>query len=89
MAITGCFVNPLFVTQLLLGPVIRIGFHFVSLPSRLSGTLAVRLFAIILLPIAGNKKLAAVNTGNLVHIAAPFNTMNKNNYMDFLSFYHI
>jgi hypothetical protein len=39
-----------------------------------------------LVPVSRNKKLAAVNTGNLVHIVAPFNTMNKNNYMDFLSF---
>jgi hypothetical protein len=66
--------------------VIHIGFHLVSLPCRLSGTLTVCFGTIVLVPVAGNKKLAAVNTRNLVHIAAPFNTMNKNNYMDLLSF---
>jgi hypothetical protein len=81
--ITGCFVNPFFVTQLLLGPVIHIGFHLVSLPCRLSGALTVCFGAIVLVPVAGNKELTAVNTGNLVHIVAPFISMNKNNYMGF------
>ncbi len=37
-----------------IGSVIRISFHFIFLIDRLSGMLAARLIAIILLPIAGN-----------------------------------
>jgi hypothetical protein len=83
LPVAGGVAKPFLVTQFLLGPVICIGFHFVSLPCRLSGTLTVRLFAIILLAIAGHEKRAAVNTGDLLHIAAPINGMNENNYMDF------
>jgi len=79
-------VKPFLVAQLLLDPVIGIVFHLVPLPCRLSGTLAVWLGTIVLTPVARNKKLAAVNTGDLLHIAAPINGMNENNYMDFLFF---
>lgn len=79
--------KPFSVTHFLLGPVIRIGFHFVSLPGRLSGPLALWLYAIILFAIAGDEKLATMNTGNLLHIAAPINAMNENNYMDFYLFF--
>jgi hypothetical protein len=54
------------------------------LPRGLSRTLAIRIGTIVLTPIARNKKLAAVNTGNLFHIVAPINGMNENNYMDAL-----
>jgi hypothetical protein len=40
-----------------------------------------------LFTIAGDEKLATMNTGNLLHIAAPINGMNENNYMDFLYFF--
>jgi len=79
--------EPLLLAQPLLGPVISIGFHLVSLPRRLSRTPAIRLSTIVLTPVARNKKLAAVNTGDLLHIAAPINGMNKNNYMDALFFF--
>jgi hypothetical protein len=76
--------KPFLVAQLLLGPVILIGFHLVSLPSRLSGTLAAWLRTVVLAPIARNNKLAAVDTGDLLHIVAPINGMNENNNMDAL-----
>ena len=76
--------EPLLLAQSLLGPVIRIGSHLVSLPRRLSRTPAIRLGTIVLTPVARNKKLAAVNTRNLLHIAAPINGMNENNNMDAL-----
>ena len=78
--------EPLLLGKLLLGPVISIGSQLVSLPCRLSRTLAAQIGTIVLTPVARNKKLAAVNTGDLLHIAAPINGMNENNYMDALFF---
>ena len=68
--------EPFLVAQPLLGPVTFIGFHFVPLPSRLSGPLALWLGAIILFAIARNEKLATMNTGNLIHIVAPVKGKN-------------
>jgi len=36
-----------------------------------------------------NALCAAVNTGDLLHIAVPINGMNENNYINFKSFFQI
>jgi hypothetical protein len=84
LPIARVLLKPFLLAQTLLGPVIFITFHFVSLPSRLSGTLAAWLGTVVLAPVARNKKIAAVDTGDLLHIVAPINVMNENNYMDAL-----
>jgi len=76
--------EPLLLAKPLLGPVISIGFHLVSLPRCLSLTPAIRFGTIVLTPVARNKKLAAVDTRDLLHIVAPINGVNENNYMDAL-----
>ena len=71
LPVAGRVANPFLMAQFLLGPVIDIGFNLVSLPGRLSAALAGGLCAIVLFPVSGNEKGAAVNTRNLVHIVAP------------------
>ena len=71
LPVAGRVADPFLMAQFLLGPVIGIGFDFVSLPGRLSGALAGGLYAIVLFAVSGNEKRAAVNTGDLLHIAAP------------------
>ena len=71
LPVAGRVVDPFLMAQFLLGPVVGIGFDLVSLPDRLSGALANRLCAIVLFPVSGNEKRAAVNTRDLLHMAAP------------------
>ena len=74
--IVGVVLQPFLMTQPLLGPVIRIGFHFVALPGRPPGTLAGSCAAVVLPSIARSEKPAAVNAGALIHIAAPVSSLN-------------
>ena len=71
LPVAGRVAHPFLMAQFLLGPVIGIGFDLVSLPGRLSATLTGGLRAIVLFPVSGNEKRAAVNTRDLLHMAAP------------------
>ena len=71
LPVAGRVADPFLMAQFLLGPVIGIGFDLVSLPGRLSATLTGGLRAIVLFPVSGNEKRAAVNTRDLLHMAAP------------------
>ena len=71
LPVAGRVADPFLMAQFLLGPVIGIGFDLVSLPGRLSATLTGGLRAIVLFPVSGNEKRAAVNTRDLLHMVAP------------------
>ena len=71
LPVAGRVADPFLMAQFLLGPVIGIGFDLVSLPGRLSATLTGGLRAIVLFAVSGNEKRAAVNTRDLLHMAAP------------------
>jgi hypothetical protein len=81
--VVGIIFETFLPAQVLLGTVVCIGSHFKSLPRCFPGPLAVRSRTIILLAISWIEKLAAMNTRGLFHMPAPFNRMNKSNYMDF------
>ena len=69
--VAGRVASPFLMAQFLLSPVFGIGFDLVSLPGRSSTALTGRLRTIVLFPVSGNEKRAAVNTRNLLHMAAP------------------
>ena len=68
--ITGVGLNPLSLTQLLIEPIVRICFHFVSLPGRLLSSLACHFLAggLVFVPRTRIKKITAINTEDLLHI---------------------